>query len=78
MLGFLFQILALNRVPASAAGLAFCAEPVIASISSALILGERLGPIQYVGGALVISAIALNILFENRRSSAMATVMPEG
>ena len=78
MLGFLFQILALNRVPASAAGLAFCAEPVIASISSALILGERLGPIQYVGGALVISAITLNILFENRRSSAIATVMPEG
>lgn len=78
MFGFLFQMLALNRIPASAAGLAFCAEPVVAAISSALVLGERLGPLQYAGGALVISAIVLNVVFENRRSTAIATVMPEG
>jgi drug/metabolite transporter (DMT)-like permease len=78
MLGFLFQMLALDRIPASAAGLAFCAEPVVAAISSVLILGERLGPIQYAGGALVIGAIALNVIFENRRSEAIATVLPEG
>ena len=78
MFGFLFQMLALDRIPASAAGLAFCAEPVVASISSVLILGERLGPIQYAGGALVIAAIMLNVILENRRSEAMATVLPEG
>lgn len=78
MFGFLFQMLALNRIPASAAGLAFCAEPVIAALSSALILGERLGPVQYAGGALVIAAIVLNVVFENRRATSIATVMPEG
>jgi drug/metabolite transporter (DMT)-like permease len=78
MLGFFFQMLALNRIPASAAGLAFCAEPVVAAISSALLLDERLGPLQYAGGALVIAAIVLNVVFENRRSEAIATVMPEG
>lgn len=78
MFGFLFQMLALNRIPASAAGLAFCAEPVVAALSSAVILGERLGPVQYAGGALVIAAIVLNVVFENRRADAIATVMPEG
>lgn len=78
MLGFLCQMLALNRIPASAAGLAFCGEPVVAAISSALVLDERLGLLQYVGGALVISAIILNVVLENRRSTAIATVMPEG
>jgi drug/metabolite transporter (DMT)-like permease len=77
MLGFLFQMLALNRIPASAAGLAFCAEPVVAAATSVLVLDERLGPIGYAGGALVIAAIMLNVIFENRRSTAITKIIPE-
>ena len=77
MLGFLFQMLALNRIPASAAGLAFCAEPVVAAITSVLVLNERLGPLQYAGGALVIAAIMLNVVFENRRATAITKIVPE-
>lgn len=77
MLGFLFQMLALNRIPASAAGLAFCAEPVVAAVTSVFVLGERLGAIEYAGGALVISAIMLNVIFENRRAYAITKIVPE-
>jgi drug/metabolite transporter (DMT)-like permease len=49
------------------AGLAFCLEPVGAAITSALVLDERLAPIQYLGGALVILAIIANVQVENRR-----------
>jgi drug/metabolite transporter (DMT)-like permease len=65
--GFGFQVLALARISASVAGLAFCLEPVVAAITSALVLDERLAPIQYLGGALVILAIIANVQVENRR-----------
>jgi drug/metabolite transporter (DMT)-like permease len=50
------------------AGLAFCLEPVVAAITSALVLGERLAPIQYAGGAIVIFAIIANVFVERRRT----------
>ncbi len=66
--GFGCQVLALARISASVAGLAFCLEPVVAAITSALVLGERLAPIQYVGGAIVIFAIIANAFVERRRT----------
>ncbi len=60
------QLMALGRVPASVAGLAFCAEPVLSALLAYLLLGERLAPMQYVGGALVVLAIALNTLAARR------------
>ncbi|WP_114943415.1 DMT family transporter [Microvirga calopogonii] len=65
--GFVLQFLALGRVTAVAAGIVFCAEPVIAALSSALILNESLSPLQIAGGALVLAAIMANVLLEQRR-----------
>lgn len=64
--GYGFQILALARISASVAGLAFCLEPVIAALTSAVVLGERLAPIQYFGGGLVIIAIIATVVLERR------------
>jgi len=69
IIGFLFQILALARVAPGPAGLAFCAEPVFAVIIAALVLAERLGPLQYAGCALVIAAIVTNVTLEQKRRS---------
>jgi len=75
MIAMLLQLAALVRAPAVVIGLAFCAEPLVASLASALLLGERLGPVQIFGGALVIGAIAANVLIENKRRRA-ARLMP--
>lgn len=69
VIGFLFQILALARIAPGPAGLAFCAEPVFAVIIAAFVLAERLGALQYAGCALVIAAIAINVILEQTRRS---------
>jgi drug/metabolite transporter (DMT)-like permease len=66
--GFVLQFLALGRISAAAAGIAFCAEPVVAALSSTVILGETLAPVQFLGGALVLAAIVLNVLLDARRA----------
>lgn len=60
------QLPAMARVAPAAAGLAFCAEPVISAVSSTLLLGERLSGIQYIGGFLVVAAIVANVVVETR------------
>jgi len=65
--GFMLQFLALGRITAVAAGIIYCTEPVVAAISSAVFLGERLSLLQVTGGALVLSAIVANVLLEQRR-----------
>lgn len=65
--GFMLQFLALGRITAVAAGIIYCTEPVVAAVSSALLLGETLSPLQMAGGALVLSAIIANVLLEQRR-----------
>lgn len=67
ILGFALQMLSLARAAPVVIGLAFCAEPVVATVSSAVVLGERLGPLQLVGGALVLAAIMANVLLDGRR-----------
>lgn len=66
--GFVLQVLALARVAPGPAGLAFCAEPVFAVAIAATVLGERLGPVQYAGGALVVGAIMANVILEQKRA----------
>lgn len=68
VLGFVLQLAALARSSAVVAGIAFCAEPVVAALSSAVMLGERLSPLQLLGGALVLAAIATNVVAEQRRA----------
>jgi drug/metabolite transporter (DMT)-like permease len=65
--GFVLQFLALGRISAVAAGIIFCTEPVVASITSAAILGEILSPVQVAGGTLVLGAIITNVLLDQRR-----------
>jgi drug/metabolite transporter (DMT)-like permease len=60
------QLLSLNRVSAAVGGLTFCAEPLFASLFAALILGERLVLVQYLGGCLVLAAIAVNAVMATR------------
>lgn len=67
VVGFLLQFLALGRITAVAAGIIYCTEPVVAAVSSAMLLGETLSPLQMAGGALVLSAIVANVLLEQRR-----------
>lgn len=67
LFGFVFQVLALMRVAPGAAGLAFCAEPVFAVAIAAVVLGERLGGLQYAGGGLVVAAIMANVMLEQKR-----------
>ena len=73
LIGFVLQILALARVAPGPAGLAFCAEPVCAVLIAAVVLGERLGPLQYAGCALVVAALVFNVTLEHvRRTPAPA------
>jgi drug/metabolite transporter (DMT)-like permease len=72
VLGFVCQFAALARSSAVVAGIAFCAEPVVAALTSAAMLGERLSPVQLLGGALVLAAIMTNVTAEQRRARALA------
>ena len=72
-LGFILQLLALNRISPVVAGLVFCLEPVTASLCANLLLDEQLAASQYFGGLLVLGAIVLNIIHENKNSKAPAT-----
>lgn len=68
LIAFLLQVMALARVAPGPAALAFCAEPVFAVAIAAAVLGERLGLMQYAGGALVIGAIIANVILEQKRA----------
>jgi drug/metabolite transporter (DMT)-like permease len=70
VLGFGFQFAALARSSAVVAGIAFCAEPVVAALASALVLGERLSALQVAGGTLVLAAILTNVASNRRRAGA--------
>jgi drug/metabolite transporter (DMT)-like permease len=67
VVGFVLQFLALGRITAVAAGIVYCTEPVVAAVSSAIILNETLTPLQIMGGTLVLAAIVANVLMEQRR-----------
>jgi drug/metabolite transporter (DMT)-like permease len=47
----------IHRVPASRAGVFLNIEPALGSILGVVVLGERLGPGAYAGGALIIAAV---------------------
>jgi drug/metabolite transporter (DMT)-like permease len=68
VIGFALQFLALGRIAAVAAGIAYCAEPVVAALSSTMILGERLSAVQIFGGALVLAAIVAHVTLDGRRA----------
>ncbi len=55
----LFMFLALHAAGSIRTSLVFNLEPVVAIVAAALILGERLTPVQVAGVALVIGALML-------------------
>ena len=63
-----FYLGALRHVPASLAAVSFYLIPVVGVAAGALLLDERLGPAQWVGGAIVLAATA-TILWRSTRSS---------
>jgi drug/metabolite transporter (DMT)-like permease len=50
---------ALSRLPASFSSLVLLVQPLAAAIYAGALLGERLTPVQFVGGAIVLAAIVL-------------------
>jgi len=67
-LAYTFYLTGLRRVPASLASVVFYLIPVF-GIAAGTVLGERLEPRQWVGAAIVISAVAL-IAMQMARSPA--------
>jgi drug/metabolite transporter (DMT)-like permease len=57
----------MTQVPASQAGVLLNMEPLIGSLLGVLVLGERLGPSAWVGGALILaSAVTLTTQSKTR------------
>jgi len=54
-----FYLSALRVLPASAAASSFYLIPIFGVAGGVLVLGERLGPIQWVGAATVLAAVYL-------------------
>ena len=66
VLGYLFQMLALRYAQASVIAPMFNVEPIVTTAVAALLLGERLSLHQYVGGLMVLGALAAASLIARR------------
>ena len=66
---FWYQIRAQRVLSPTETGLIFTLEPVFASLMSWVVLGETLSIVQWIGGALVVVAMALSAL---RRARALS------
>lgn len=64
----------LRLVSASIAAVSFYLIPVFGVAASFLLLGERLEPVQWVGAAVVVAAVALIMTWTGRPSEAVAPV----
>lgn len=69
-----FYLGALRHVPASLAAVSFYLIPVVGVAAGALLLGERLGPAQWLGAATVLAATA-TILWRSGRPSVEAAAV---
>jgi len=57
-LAYWFYLSGLRLVPASVAAMAFYLIPVF-GVAAAAVYGERLGPMQWIGAAIVVAAVAV-------------------
>lgn len=67
LIGVALQFRGLRQSTAAAAGLIYCLEPIIAVAFAAWLLGERLTPAQYAGGALVLLAVGVSLASGGRK-----------
>jgi len=58
-IGFTLQAIGQQRVPAANAAIILSAESLFAALGGALILGERLPPLGYLGAAIIFVAIVV-------------------
>jgi drug/metabolite transporter (DMT)-like permease len=56
---FALYLAGLARIRAAHASVTSCLEPVVAATVAFVVLGESLGALQLVGGALILAGIAL-------------------
>ena len=63
-IAFIFQLLASQRISPSRTSLLFLFEPVTAIIVAGFFLGETLLPLQIAGVALILTALASEILLD--------------
>jgi drug/metabolite transporter (DMT)-like permease len=66
--GFALQVAALARIAPGSAALVFSLEPVVAALAAALMLGEAMVPLQYLGAALVLGTVVANVVREQKAS----------
>ena len=59
LLALTCYVIALRRLPAAVVSTYAYVNPVVAVALGALILGERLTPTTFIGGAIVVASIAL-------------------
>lgn len=70
---FIFQLVASQRISASRAGLLFLFEPVTAIVIAGLFIGETLAPVQIFGVALILAALAAEVVLDTPRPAIPAT-----
>ncbi|MGL4634752.1 MAG: EamA family transporter [Beijerinckiaceae bacterium] len=65
-IGFAGQIVAGGLLRPATVGLLFLLEPIVAILSAAVFMDERLAMLQYIGITLVISGLALDVWMQSR------------
>lgn len=70
------QLAAQRVLPATYAALIYTLEPVVAALTSLLLLGDRLRPAQWLGGGLILAGSLLPEV--RRRTRERSTAPPEG
>jgi drug/metabolite transporter (DMT)-like permease len=68
--GYYAHMLSLRFAPASTVAPYFNLEPMVATAVAGLLLGERLAPSQYVGGGMVLAALAASSFVARRKLAA--------
>jgi len=64
----------MTQVPASQAGVLLNMEPLVGSLLGILVLGERLGPSAWIGGAMILAA-AITLTLHSKTT--VAGIIPE-
>ncbi|HEY0636415.1 MAG TPA: DMT family transporter [Pseudonocardiaceae bacterium] len=67
----------IRSLGAPTAAILSCVEPAVAVLSAAVFYGERLTPVQFLGGAIVLTAVAVLQLRRRRPPSAASAPAPE-
>jgi inner membrane transporter RhtA len=73
---FLADLLALRRVPAHLFGIFMSGSPVYAATVGAIVLGQALALLDWLGIALVVTANAVAVLLTARRARRVPLMAP--